>query len=327
MPGLITHYICGQAVLNTLPERDKQRLLSNRQLYNIGSQGPDIFFYYLPALIRDQLVGLGSKMHKGGVRSFIHNMVVGLEKLPEPEKDAVFAYLCGYLTHYALDASAHPYIYYKTGFRQKGKPIKGIRYSIYHRNFETSLDTLMLKLTTSEKPRDVKLWQLIKTTKKEARSVSKVIGRSIKKTYGVPVSGKLAYRAMFYMSSITRLLQSRSGKRKILMEFAEDFTIGKGYFSSLIHEQEVKDGIDYLNLRKENWFMPWDNKTIMNHTFVEMFERAIDDSLEMINALSAYLRNEITMRQLLCITGNNSLATGLDSGQKVEFAYSDVVYR
>lgn len=52
MPGYVTHYIFGRDIYDHLKDSLlKQNLYINRAVYSLGQQGPDIFFYYLPAYV------------------------------------------------------------------------------------------------------------------------------------------------------------------------------------------------------------------------------------------------------------------------------------
>ena len=50
MPGFASHYLFGQQSLSHLKEDQEYHILSlHPHAYNLGLQGPDIFYYYLPA--------------------------------------------------------------------------------------------------------------------------------------------------------------------------------------------------------------------------------------------------------------------------------------
>lgn len=325
MPGLITHYICGEAVKNKL-EAASGIITEHRQLYNIGTQGPDIFFYYLTGLLGKRTCGLGSKMHNGGFQTFFSALAAGIRELSGEERDAAFAYACGYLTHYALDCAAHPYIYYKTGHREKGKPIKSLKYSAYHRSFETSIDVLLLNAFFGKRPNEEKLWRLIKTSKPKGIKTAGIIAKAINAGYSVDISGRKVYNAMRYMSNLTRVMQSRGGKRKKLLEWAEGVTIREKLYSSLIHPQTVTDGIDYLNLGKRPWLLPWDKDTESTSDFLEIMDAGISDSIEMIHVFEEYIQCRAELPALLAVLGNRSFATGVDVSQKIDFRYYEIVY-
>jgi len=313
MPGFITHYICGQAVLKAVNPKVQEMILPYQQFYNIGTQGPDIFFYYLPGiLLKRHLRDIGIQMHKHHFGAFMANMIdiMAAEELPNAEaaRPLLLAYISGFLTHYALDVSAHPYVYSKTGVRQKGDTARAIKYSVNHRKFETAIDVLMLDLMSSKKPADYKLWELIRVDYDPAQIVSGAVSASIQGAYGRNVRSKEVYRAMQYMVSITRMIQSRNGRRKRFMELIENLTIGDNLFSSIIHMQEVSDGVDYMNMERNPWKIPGtEEKT---DSFVELYNGAISESINMIDTLWDCMNGQIPREKLTATLGDKSLATG-----------------
>jgi len=309
MPGFITHYICGQAVLNAAPPELQAIIKPYRQFYNIGTQGPDIFFYYLPGLLKRRLRDIGTKMHKAHFGTFISSMIDIMEDADDAvEKPLLTAYICGFLTHYVLDATAHPYVYSKTGVRKKGDIARAIRFSVNHRKLETAIDILMLDLLSSKKPADYKLWQLIQVDRGLAQTVSGAVSHSVGEAHGRYVSAKEVCNAMTYMVHITRLLQSRTGRRKKFMELIENLTIGENLVTSLIHMQEVNDGVDYMNMAHNPWGVPGTEE--QTDSFVELYQKAVQDGIVMLGTLWACMKGEVSRDKLAVTLGDRSLSTG-----------------
>ena len=51
MPGFTTHYILGMKAYNDMPQNNLKFIIAKyRWLYQLGLQGPDMFFYNLPIL-------------------------------------------------------------------------------------------------------------------------------------------------------------------------------------------------------------------------------------------------------------------------------------
>lgn len=326
--GLITHYICGEVCLKTLENSHVKNLISkNRQIYNIGTQGPDIFFYYLPCLYVKKWYRLGNVLHKTKIQSFFSSMLDYIKELDSAEKDILVAYLSGYLTHYSLDCHTHPYIYYRSGFKVEGDKGMKIKHSVNHRSFETSIDVLMLKLISSEKPSDKKIHNLIKASKNETMSTAKILSNVLRDVYNVDMTDKHIYRAIYSMVAVNKVLQSKKGKRKYLMEFVENFTVGENILSCMIHDQDVKGDIDFLNLKKSRWYLPWDNEKEHELTFTDMFNDAVLKANEMIQGVHNFLNEDISKEELLNIIGNNSLNTGLDWDMPLDFKFCDVVFK
>lgn len=327
MPGLITHYLCGQGTLQILPKEIAKDIEQHRKLYNIGCQGPDIFFYYVPAALKKSLRGIGSKMHKENVGDFMRAMAEGLMDLPPDKRAAAFAYFSGYLTHYALDCATHPYVYYKSGFRRKGERGSRLKFSAYHFRFESAIDTLMLLMVAGKKPRDEKLWRLINVDKKETKEVADFIGRSISTAYGINIFGKNVLNAMGHMAFVTRMMQSNKGLRKRVLAVGEHVFFRAAVASSLIHLQEIADGIDYLNEGKQAWKDPWDDASVHLESFVELLEVARDEGAQLIEMLWEYMEGRAPLADFLAKAGDRSFATGRPISEQLVFTVHDVVYR
>ena len=51
MPGFTTHYVLGMKAYNDMPQNNLKFIIAKyRWLYQLGLQGPDMFFYNLPIL-------------------------------------------------------------------------------------------------------------------------------------------------------------------------------------------------------------------------------------------------------------------------------------
>ena len=331
MPGLITHYICGQGVLQALPNEIAVVIEKHRRLYNIGCQGPDIFFYYLSGALKKGLRGIGTKMHNENVGAFLRAVADGLAQLSDDERTGVFAYFCGYLTHYCLDCATHPYVYYKTGFLREDdsdlRRINRLKFLAYHMRFETAIDVLLLNMVAGKKPRDEKLWRLIKVNRKEVRQVADFIGGCINAAYGVNIFGKNVLAAMTHMAFLTRFFQSKRGLRKGVLAVGEHVVLRSAVASNLIHSQSIKENIDYLNEDKNTWKVPWDDKTERNESFAELLETAETEAAKLIQLLWDCLENDGDLEKFLDIAGDRSFKTGRPIEERPVFTVYDVVFK
>ena len=75
MPGFASHYLFGQQSLSHLKEDQEYHILSlHPHAYNLGLQGPDIFYYYLPAwLLYDH--NAASLIHENSSLQFFIAMI------------------------------------------------------------------------------------------------------------------------------------------------------------------------------------------------------------------------------------------------------------
>ena len=110
MPSIITHDTFGHEVYHELfgmigGSRDEA------EAFLLGNQGPDPLFYSvaLPWLHANH--DLGSVMHDAKPAELIDAFKTGLPFLAAPERSVARAYALGFLCHYTLDSTAHPFIF------------------------------------------------------------------------------------------------------------------------------------------------------------------------------------------------------------------------
>lgn len=121
MPGFVTHYLFGEEIYHQLKcNSQKKNLFYNRSAYAFGLQGPpDLFFYYLPsyALHRHNL---GALAHTTEPRAFFRGLLESYGRLSSAaDRGIAEAYISGFLGHYLLDTTCHPYIYAMTHYHDK----------------------------------------------------------------------------------------------------------------------------------------------------------------------------------------------------------------
>ena len=128
MPAMYAHQRFGEIVYDELPQSVRGRIDSCRDLYDIGLQGPDIFFYQDP--IRwGKYPQYGNRLHGMSGHAFFRmalNRYGSRYGWIRPSEEAVRenrqtaaseeaametrVYLYGAVCHYALDSICHPYI-------------------------------------------------------------------------------------------------------------------------------------------------------------------------------------------------------------------------
>ena len=306
MPGFLTHYIAGKALFQSLDPKIQKPIAEGERLYNLGTQGPDIFFYYFPGQLRKRSRGVGSQMHVSNLGLFLMQMAELAANAPAHEKDIVFAYTSGFLMHYVLDAHAHPYVYAMT----HNDDAPRIKNSADHRKFETAIDVAMLKLVSSQKPAGLKQWELINADSGQMCIAATALSQAVREIYNRDVPPKIVHRAMRHMVHFTRLLQSKSGRRKRWMELIENLTIREPLFSSMVHP-EVTDEQDYLNALKATWAPPWQKENTCTDSFLDRYHAAVEEGLQLVESLYDYVYGKLPAEQLAEKIGNRSLKTGL----------------
>lgn len=144
MPGFTTHYILGMKAYNDLPQTSLKFIIAKyRWLYQLGLQGPDIFFYNLPILRHRDHRNVGSYMHEHLVNDFFRCCFSKLSTIKSrQQREAGLAYVCGFLGHYVGDSVCHPYVY---GRIEYDIHHPGSYYHGLHAQLENDLDALLLQ--------------------------------------------------------------------------------------------------------------------------------------------------------------------------------------
>lgn len=113
MPAYLTHRAAGERVLDKLGNG----VIPHKMAYFLGCQGPDILFFrnYHPWLSSKNSLSLAIAMHSDNVRDEMANALEFAQKYDGPDKDELLSYIAGFITHYAIDKNAHPFVYGKAG--------------------------------------------------------------------------------------------------------------------------------------------------------------------------------------------------------------------
>ncbi|MCL2223906.1 MAG: zinc dependent phospholipase C family protein [Defluviitaleaceae bacterium] len=308
MPGFLTHCIAGKAALQAVSAEIREKITAEERLYNLGTQGPDIFFYYLPGQVRKRSRGIAQEMHGCGLGLFLAYMAKLAKLAPPQEQDTIFAYTAGFLMHYTVDCHAHPYVYARAFVKDAPK----IKNSALHRKFETAIDVSLLKLVSGKKPAGINQWELINAPKSGLCIAAEALSHGICAIYNRNVPPKVTRRALQFTINATRLLQSKNGRRKRFMEIAENLVAGEAMASCIIHMQEVPDEDDYLNLKKTEWQAPWSSEEEKyTDSFMERYSAAVEEGAELIETMHSYIYGDLPFEVLTEKLGNRSLKTGL----------------
>ncbi len=324
MPGLVTHYIFGHSVLNKLNKEDRESINKHFEIVNIGTQGPDMFFYYLPGLIKQSTKELGLIMHKKNINNFFREILVELDKLEGNDREIAFSYIAGYLSHYALDYNTHKYIYYKTGFRQKGNIIKSNKHSLLHKKLETNIDIMLYKALSEEHSSKGKAWKILDASVEDAVIITMVMSRAIERVYGRYINTSDIKNSILYMKNITKFLGVKDDRIRLHRRLKKDLTITSNEIN-MINDMQKKLGIDYFNLRNNIWYSPCDLVEQHTESFLDLYFEGEKVCVKIITALFDFCDGEKSIDEIMDIIGNFSMATGLDCGNDKPFIHYDLI--
>lgn len=318
MPGFTTHYLFGLNVYKQMEKNNfKRTLQENHAAYSLGLQGPDLFFYFLPSYIVHKN-NIGSVAHIEKTNEFLRHLLDSRKLFPDKKEQKIAqAYIAGFLGHYILDTHCHPYIYWKTDFREKN-----CRYYSSHMSLEVDIDTELLQFYKHRLPSAFHQNSTILLTSLQVRTIAVILYYVYKKTYPELGISYTAIRTSIRSIQLgTKFLRDPSGRKKAIIGKLEKLLLGHPLLSTMIPSDTLTVHIDPLNILHKQWKNPWDTSLISNDSFFELMESAQENYLNILTDLNRLYctrphtpAQEARTEKLLAELGNNSYHSGLDVG-------------
>ena len=303
MPDIVTHFCFAGKVFERLPENLREK--TDRAVYDHTAAGPDVWFSYrfYNGRKKQNKHLRGGRMHREKTGEFL--LALAERCRIAADRDVLFSYLAGFLCHYALDKTAHPYIVYRTGQYDGTEETR--KYRGNHTLLERAIDHTFLKSwgrTLWSAPITGKILRMKKIPESIAEDLDAVYGS----VYGwEDVSKDLTICAkdqrLFYF-----LVQDPTGILNEIVKYADNGVSKQEYFS-LSYAGRDQGSTDILNLKKLPWRHPNDPEIRSDESFTELFERAAEEAVRLILAAKAWVSgNDSEFPEIL---GSDSYETGL----------------
>lgn len=322
MSGFNAHYFFGTNHLQLLDNSYiKDCCRKHPGVFSIGLQGPDIFFYFVIAGFLGRK-NLGSLVHVKETNRFFYNMYRGLELFDTKKgsahdryfmnnKEIAVAYMSGFLGHFILDANTHPYIYGRTRYSDD----EGAVYFGRHVFLETDIDRLILEHFTELKPSEFYQERTIKINNHECRVITDLLYYTFKKTYpSVKAFRPFMQGALYSIQLGCMFFRDVHGCKKAWLRKLEEITWGFPLISPLIPSDDLLFFKDPMNLSHKKWSNPWDQTTVSNESFMDLFDKAGSEYLTILAELNDLLveNRKRLSGSFLRKLANRSYHSGLD---------------
>lgn len=316
MPGFVTHYLFGQEAYKHLSSEPQKRILrTQRAAYQLGLQGPDLFFYYLPSYVIDGH-NLGSLAHTNETRHFFLGLLNSYQRIRNPiDRDIAKAYLIGFLGHYTLDTICHPFVYGRTHYHGREKD-----YFSRHAYLETDIDSSLLSIKLHCAPSNFHGEDTIHVNFRQKRVIANLLYDAYCFTFPkLHIRKSTMYMGMFSLRFGLWLLRDTSGQKKVFFRFFEKCFLGYPLFSPLVASNTLFFRTDPFNLRHAEWTNPWDCTLVSKESFFDLYQKAEELYLQRIQKLYAvfqispgsYQYHKI-LKEFFDDYGNFSFHSGLD---------------
>ncbi|MCR4999491.1 MAG: zinc dependent phospholipase C family protein [Lachnospiraceae bacterium] len=271
MPGFRSHFIFGQNALSSCKTAEHLPFIKKHlTCYQLGQQGPDLFFYFPRAHIFHH--NIGSIMHNNATMVFIDSLISYRNHfIAREDREIADAYIVGFLGHYCCDVACHPYIHYRT---QKmdylNEPAKNFG---IHVALETDIDTTLLRHYLHLTPSQFALDTCIRIGPRERIVLSHLISRALSQTYEEgkmwPITVNLAI-CNFWL--INKLMRDPKGRKRRFVRYVDQLIFHCPVMSSVIANDGLKNYKDPCNLRHLPWRNPWNPEVTSHQDIYQLME-------------------------------------------------------
>ncbi len=268
MPGPNSHYFFGDLFLNSFKNFTNENI-SFRQAFNLGCQGPDIFFY------SKKLFLFGNNFHRKHISEPIEHMNNYANLQNAQIKELLHCYIKGYLTHHSFDSVAHPYIFFVQFKELKTRQLSDKFNPFLHRDIEALIDVMLARHFLKDNFKEFVPHKYIKCSKQIKTEIAKMYSYVIYQMYEMSISEKKIIVCLNTFELAMKLIFSPKGIKKNIIRFIEHIFRIPHYFSPLFITLKKKDAIDIMNNSKKSWHNPLIEDIKFNKTFYELLDDAI----------------------------------------------------
>ena len=159
MPTTYAHDLFGKMVYHRLDPEIQEKIKKYQTTYQIGLHGPDILFYVRP-FHKNRFNQMAHRLHREEAAGFFER---GRELYQKTGNEEILVYLLGFICHFMLDSTCHPYIseyMKKTGAR--------------HDEIETEFDRALM-VRTGKDPFHYQPGSVIRIEKNSVDAISEVM--------------------------------------------------------------------------------------------------------------------------------------------------------
>lgn len=279
MPGLITHNLVALSAIEKIGTADISAFL-------LGALGPDVcYFHRAMPWQMGTLRNFGKKMHYSDPNKLFAAMNDIVLKNDNP---SVKSFVEGFLCHYALDSTVHPFVYAAI---PRYKDDKNVKYnnSFIHNLIEYKTDALILMKNKGKRIKTLDLKSVISTETKAVSAASFVMASVVNELFAdKPVCQNKFIRAYADLSYNTLRMQKVDNARvKNLSDIENLFHIGPAL--SPLFWGEPDYSYDYMNLEHKSWANPNEPDVMFNDSYIDLTENAVDYTCELVTKLRAAL--------------------------------------
>lgn len=323
MPSTITHAYFSADIYERL-DNTKQKLLDNyKEQFKTFAQGPDVFFFYKLFNFKAKKVrDLGRYMHRQQTGDFFVNLITTIKEKELVNNPEVIAFLYGFIAHFVLDMTIHPFVIYKSGIFKKNQ--KGThKYFGKHELIELYIDCYLIKNRGKIKPSNFKSHLFCFKSIDISPTLEVLIDEVFAKVFNYQKIGAIYKSSLRCMKSFYKYFRNdKTGIKKIIYGLLEVFPFNVK-LKAISYNVKLDNDDYYLNLTKDPWVLSLTTDDIYNYSLIELYSIALSRAIELINTVNEILEGTTDNSVLNVLFPNLSYLTGrnLELGDTNYFSF------
>ncbi|MBQ6687551.1 MAG: zinc dependent phospholipase C family protein [Bacilli bacterium] len=319
MPSIYTHTVFAYDVKNKLNKNTQILIEQNKRLYELFSQSFDNLYYYnfLSLKKGKHIRNLAYYAHTHKTQKYIINIINFIKDNNLKNNSDIMCYLYGTINHYISDSTLHPYITYKTGRFSSERKKDTKKYLGIHTNTEIALDSFYYHKITKKEFKNYKIYKDLCKKVTFSKNLKNTINYAFKETFNINSMGDIfntSYNQSYY---VYRILMYDPFGIKLFAYKIIDFLLPNSTMklaSYSLHKEPVSNS--FFNKKHHYWCNPTDMNIISYESWEDVYKKAINKAVILINNINLYFENKITEKKLLKLIGNNCYSSGLDCSKK-----------
>lgn len=281
MPALITHYQFGSEVYEELIE-----FIGGTQneadAFLLGNQGPDPLFYGLVSPQYAASHKLAQRMHRERPTELLAAFKRAAAALDPKDRPIGRAYALGFVCHYLLDSTMHPFVYAQQfSLCDAGEPgLSRDNGSDVHAFIETELDEYVL---TTHREETIATFdpsaRVLKASDRVLDCISQMYVYVAKDVFGLDIPPATYKVALKLFRKVAKVFHSPDGLKRNVLGRLEMVIRPYSFVRAMSHHNRLLYESDFDNRQKDVWINPFTDErsdASFDELYEEAFERAMD---------------------------------------------------
>lgn len=285
MPAVITHYLFARDVYRALGD-DALPSSEEFSAFLLGNQGPDVLFFSVLDVTQLVAKDLGTRMHRADAAKTLACMRDAANMLPDEIRPIGQAFAKGFLCHYLLDSSEHPFIYaQQNALIQAG--VQGLDEDAAHEvhaEIESELDVLALSVKEGLTIEQFQPACALQSSKRVQEVISFMFKHVAAALFSTNIRQDAYISGVENYMTVLFALHSPSGLKREILGRTERLFRKHSFARAMSHRNELLHESIFDNHEHMPWTHPGTGE-VSDEGFWQLYQSALDAAIREVPLL------------------------------------------